>query len=41
MLLRKLIYRLKAGILKAKQLEEFKLKKELKVITGFIERNIK
>ena len=31
----------RAGILKAKQLEEFKLKKKLKAVTRFIEKNIK
>ena len=40
-LLRKLIYRPKVGTLKAKQLKELKLKKELRVVTRFIERNIK
>ena len=39
-LLKKLIYRLKAGTLKVKQLEELKLKEELKAVTRFIERNI-
>ena len=34
------MYRPKAGILKAKQLKELKLKEELKVITRFIKRNI-
>ena len=34
------MYRPKAGILKAKQLKELKLKKELKAVTRFIERNI-
>ena len=31
----------KAGILRAKQLKELKLKKEFKAVTKFIERNIK
>ena len=35
------MYRPKAGILKAKQLKKLKLKKELKTVTRFIERNIK
>ena len=34
------MHRLKAGILKAKQLEELKLKKELKVVIRFIKKNI-
>ena len=34
------MYRPKAGILKAKQLEELKLKKELKIVTKFVKRNI-
>ena len=34
------MYRLKVGILKAKQLEELKLKEEFKVVTKFIEENI-
>ena len=34
------MYRLKASILKAKWLEELKLKKELKAVTRFIKRNI-
>ena len=37
---KKLIYRSKAGILKAKQLEELKLKEEFKVLTKFAEKNI-
>ena len=37
---KKLIYRPKADILRAKQLKELKLKKELKVITRFAEKNI-
>jgi hypothetical protein len=39
-MLRKLIYRLKAGILRAKWLEKLKLEKELGVTTRFTERNI-
>ena len=35
------MYRPKAGILKAKQLKELKLKKKLKVVIRFIKRNIK
>ena len=34
------MYRPKAGTLKAKQLKELKLEKELKIITKFAERNI-
>ena len=34
------MYRLKAGILRAKQLKKLKLKEELKVIIKFTERNI-
>ena len=34
------MYRPKAGILRAKQLKEFKLEEEFKVITRFAERNI-
>ena len=34
------MYRPKAGILRAKWLKELKLKKELKTVTKFIERNI-
>ena len=34
------MYRLKIGILKAKQLKERKLKKEFKVVTKFAEKNI-
>ena len=34
------MYRLKAGTLKAKQLEELKSKEELKVVTRFAEKNI-
>ena len=30
----------KAGILKAKQLKELKLKKKLKIVTKFVKRNI-
>jgi hypothetical protein len=39
-MLKKLIYRPKAGILRAKWLKELKLKEELKVTTKFTERNI-
>ena len=41
MLLKKLIYRPRAGILRAKQLKEFKLEEKLKVITKFIKKYIK
>ena len=34
------MYKPKAGILKAKQLKELKLKKKLKVVIRFIKRNI-
>ena len=34
------MHRPKASILKAKQLEEFKLKKEFRAVTRFVERNI-
>ena len=34
------MYRPKAGILRAKQLKEFKLKEELKAVTKFAEKNI-
>ena len=34
------MYRPKLGILKVKQLKELKLKKELKVVTKFIKKNI-
>ena len=34
------MYRLKIGILKAKQLQELKLKEELKIVTRFTKRNI-
>ena len=34
------MYRPKAGILRAKQLKEFKLEKKLKVVTKFIKKNI-
>ena len=34
------MYRPKVGILRAKWLEELKLKKELKLITRFVEKNI-
>ena len=37
---KKLIYRPRVGILKAKQLKELELKKELKVVIRFMERNI-
>ena len=37
---KKLMYRPKASTPKAKQLEELKLEKELKVVTRFVERNI-
>ena len=37
---KKLIYRPKAGILRAKQLKKLKLKKEFKAVTRFAERNI-
>jgi hypothetical protein len=39
-MLRKLIYRPKAGILRAKWLEKLELEKELKVTTRFAERDI-
>jgi hypothetical protein len=39
-MLRKLIYRPRAGILRVKWLEELELKKELKVTIKFAERNI-
>ena len=39
-LLKKLIYKSKAGIFKAKWLKELKLKKELKIVTKFIKKNI-
>ena len=35
------MYRPKANILKAKQLKELKLKKELKVVIKFAKKNIK
>ena len=35
------MHRPRAGTLKAKQLEELKLKKELKVVTRFTKKNIK
>ena len=35
------MYRPKAGILRAKQLKKLKLKEELKVITKFVEKNIR
>ena len=34
------MHRPKVNILKAKQLKELKLKKELKIITKFVEKNI-
>ena len=34
------MHRPKVGILKAKQLKEFKLKEELKAVTKFAEKNI-
>ena len=34
------MYRPKAGILRAKQLEELKLKEEFKTVTKFIKKNI-
>jgi hypothetical protein len=39
-MLRKLIYRPKTGILRAKWLKELKLEEELKVTIKFTERNI-
>ena len=39
-LLWKLIYKPRVGILRAKQLKEFKLKEELGVVTKFVEKNI-
>ena len=39
-LLKKLIYRPKAGTLRAKQLKKLKLEEELKVATKFAKRNI-
>ena len=39
-LLRKLIYRPRVGIPRAKQLEEFKQEKNLRVVTKFTEKNI-
>ena len=39
--LKKLTYRPRVGILRAKQLEELKLKKELRTVTRFIKKNIK
>ena len=35
------MYRPRVNILKAKQLEKLKLKKELKAVTRFIKRNIR
>ena len=40
-LLKKLIYRPKADILRAKQLKKLKLKKKLKIVTKFIKKNYK
>ena len=34
------MYRLKVGILKAKQLKELKLEEKLKIVTKFTKRNI-
>ena len=34
------MYRLRAGILRVKQLKELKLKKEFKTVTKFVKRNI-
>ena len=34
------MYRPKIGILKAKQLKELRLKKEFKIVTKFIKKNI-
>jgi hypothetical protein len=39
-MLKKLIYRLKIGTLRAKWLKELELKKELRVIIRFTKRNI-
>ena len=39
-LLKKLTHRPRVGILRAKQLEEFKLEKKLKAVTRFAKRNI-
>jgi hypothetical protein len=39
-MLRKLIYRPRVGILKAKWLKELELEEELRVIIKFAERNI-
>ena len=39
--LKKLIYRPKAGTLKAKQLEKLKQEKDFKIISKFTKRNIK
>ena len=39
-LLKKLIYRPKVGILRAKQLKELKLEKKFKAVTKFTEKNI-
>jgi hypothetical protein len=40
-MLRKLIYRLKTDILRAKWLKELELKKKFKIIIRFAKRNIK
>ena len=40
-LLKKLMYKPKMGILRAKQLEELKLKEKLRGITRFAKRNIR
>jgi hypothetical protein len=40
-MLKKLIYKPKVGILKAKWLKELKLEEELKITIRFTERNIK
>jgi hypothetical protein len=40
-MLRKLIYRPRAGILRAKWLKELKFKEELKVTTRFTKRDIR
>ena len=34
------MYKPKVGTLKAKQLKELKLKKELKIVTKFVKKNI-
>ena len=40
-LLKKLMYRPRASILKAKWLKELKLKKKFKVVTRFVKKNIR